>query len=283
MLGKKMAQPLFSIVCLSCLLCACTFTEKALHGMAVAASHFKSPVVVKTGKINEKMDAQDCEKLKSVSFAVRKGVKREKAIKSVSSTIDERFDTLDDLKDKDTMIFVCLSGGGSRASAMSMHSLSILEKSYNRMRKSQRKKYSDMYNMIDGYSTVSGGSVYASALALYYMQNSFLLREEQINESFIEALRSNNDVFSQHIKSCLSETLQQMIVEKADSELLKSLLSKEINTFLDKSVFEERYFKHIKISPETKKFLADNQNIVACNRLILQDAFQMTYMKCTKF
>lgn len=276
MLGKKMAQhsSLFSIVCLSCLVCACTFTEKALHGMAVAASHFKSPVVIKTGKINDKIDAQDCEKLKNVSFAVRKGIKREKAIKSVSSAINERFDTLDDLKDKDTMVFVCLSGGGSRASAMSMHSLSILEKSYNRMRKSQENQYSDMYNMIDGYSTVSGGSIYASTLALYYMRNSFLLRQEQIRESFIDELRNSNDVFSQYIKSSLSEAVQQLITEKADNDLLKSLLAKEINTLLDKSVFEERYFKHIKISSDTKRFLADNQNIVACNRLILQDAFR---------
>lgn len=79
---------------------------------------------------------------------------------------EERLDTFDDLRDRHTVVMVCLSGGGARAASLGRHVLGQLEQAYNRV-KPRRGRH--LIDSIDAYSSVSGGSIYASHVAAQHV------------------------------------------------------------------------------------------------------------------
>jgi len=79
----------------------------------------------------------------------------------------ERFDNLLDLAAKDHLVMVCFSGGGSRAARMALHTMAGLEEAYNLARENRGLPLLDR---IDAYSSVSGGSIYASLIASTFHQ-----------------------------------------------------------------------------------------------------------------
>jgi hypothetical protein len=64
-----------------------------------------------------------------------------------------------------TTVLVAISGGGSRAAVFAAYSLSLLEGDYNRIAARFRPDAPAMIDLIDGFSTVSGGSIYAFHVA----------------------------------------------------------------------------------------------------------------------
>ncbi|MBW2692462.1 MAG: hypothetical protein JRE57_07490 [Deltaproteobacteria bacterium] len=64
-----------------------------------------------------------------------------------------------------TTVLVAVSGGGSRASIFAAYSMAFLEREYNRIAAHFRPDASAMIDLIDGFSTVSGGSIYAFHVA----------------------------------------------------------------------------------------------------------------------
>ncbi len=63
-----------------------------------------------------------------------------------------------------TVFMVCVSGGGARASRMAAHTLSLLEEKYNE-RFGGQPGMGSLAERVDVWSTVSGGSVFASFVA----------------------------------------------------------------------------------------------------------------------
>jgi hypothetical protein len=64
-----------------------------------------------------------------------------------------------------TTVLVAISGGGSRAAVFAAYSLSLLEGDYNRLAARFRPDAPAMIDLVDGFSTVSGGSIYAFHVA----------------------------------------------------------------------------------------------------------------------
>jgi hypothetical protein len=64
-----------------------------------------------------------------------------------------------------TTVLVAISGGGSRAAVFAAYSLSLLESDYNRLAARFRPDAPAMIDLVDGFSTVSGGSLYAFHVA----------------------------------------------------------------------------------------------------------------------
>jgi hypothetical protein len=77
-----------------------------------------------------------------------------------------RYDDLADLAAQDTVVVVCLSGGGSRAARMAAFAMEELERKYNEVWV-QNAIHQPLARRIDAWSTVSGGSVYGSYVATY--------------------------------------------------------------------------------------------------------------------
>ena len=80
-----------------------------------------------------------------------------------------RYDSLADLRQKDTVVMICLSGGGARAARMAVHTLAGLEERFNELYHPAVGDAS-LAGRIDAWSTSSGGSVYASFVALQYQR-----------------------------------------------------------------------------------------------------------------
>jgi len=75
------------------------------------------------------------------------------------------FDDLQDLFfDEDTLVFVALSGGGARAAMLAQHTLTLLERKYNRFRVQSPNK-PPLIRAIHAISSVSGGSLFAYRIA----------------------------------------------------------------------------------------------------------------------
>jgi hypothetical protein len=64
-----------------------------------------------------------------------------------------------------TTVLVAISGGGSRAAVFAAYSMSLLESDYNRLAARFRPDAPAMIDLVDGFSTVSGGSIYAFHVA----------------------------------------------------------------------------------------------------------------------
>jgi hypothetical protein len=64
-----------------------------------------------------------------------------------------------------TTVLVAISGGGSRAAVFAAYAMSLLEGDYNRLATRFRPDAPAMIDLVDGFSTVSGGSIYAFHVA----------------------------------------------------------------------------------------------------------------------
>ncbi len=87
-------------------------------------------------------------------------------VKAVPPAKGCRYDDLADLAAQDTVVVVCLSGGGSRAARMAAFAMEQLERKYNEVW-AQTAIHQPLARRIDAWSTVSGGSVYSSYVASY--------------------------------------------------------------------------------------------------------------------
>ena len=80
---------------------------------------------------------------------------------------EERLDIFEDLRDRHTVVMVCFSGGGARAASMGRHVMGQLERAYNQANPRTDKHLIDS---VDAYSSVSGGSIYASHIAAQHLE-----------------------------------------------------------------------------------------------------------------
>jgi hypothetical protein len=150
-----------------------TWVEPTLYTVTRA----KSPITYDSRHItvNKPLSAFDSERLQSLrngqgwTEAMPSADAREPQFRERSQS-KERFDDLGDLAAKDHLVMLCFSGGGSRAARMAMHVMAGLEHAY------QQKAGPDdlpLLDRIDSYSSVSGGSIYASLIASsFHAQNS---------------------------------------------------------------------------------------------------------------
>ena len=76
-------------------------------------------------------------------------------------------DTFEDLTNKNTLLAVCISGGGARAARMGLYAMSMIESNYNARIGTKAAKANPLVDKIDIISSVSGGSVYSSWIATY--------------------------------------------------------------------------------------------------------------------
>jgi hypothetical protein len=87
----------------------------------------------------------------------------------------DRFDDYADLRAKKTLVLVALSGGGARAGMLAAHSMALLEDAYNREADSYVAAHpgageiAPFIDLIDAYSTVSGGSLFAYQVARWHL------------------------------------------------------------------------------------------------------------------
>jgi len=111
---------------------------------------------IKQGKANNEA------KKSAITMAEQYCFSKESEVAGKYQKIAEQFDTFDDLCSKDKLVFVAISGGGARAAALGSHAMALLEKEYNEV--ASRKGIlhpKPMIDLIDVFSTVSGGSMYA--------------------------------------------------------------------------------------------------------------------------
>lgn len=240
------------IITIIILLTGCATTEQGFSFIPIGLSLFRSPATIKThlGKNGPLTDAEKCtieamlddlkpggqnletrHKLKAMSnqpWVSNKeciGQARPYDLSDLNNL--SPYDSLDDLYDNDTLVFVAISGGGARAAALAEAVFAHLERKYNALRNTS--KSSDFYfpsllNSIHAISTVSGGSLYAYRVARYKTQ---LDNEKNIINKLIgnlndstkapEAFRSiqNSDIIH-GIRSC-SDT-QETIVKLRELE-----------------------------------------------------------------
>jgi hypothetical protein len=146
-------------------------------------SLLRAPLTIDTGDRNDPLtDAERC-RLQLMAEDAANGVSRT-AVKDKyryrrhdrtffpycasagHDAIESDFDTLQDLIDAPTIIFVAISGGGSRAASLAAHTMSLLERRVNELaRELDRPRSAAMVDAIDAFSTVSGGSIYAYRVA----------------------------------------------------------------------------------------------------------------------
>jgi len=136
----------------------------------ICLSRIKSPVTIRTPTINQPLQERD---LLAVGIDPRtfQPLAPEPAAtnryETASTTGRERFDAMADLRQQDTLVMICLSGGGARSARMAVHTLAGLEERYNELYHPEAGAES-LASRIDAWSTSSGGSVYASFAALQY-------------------------------------------------------------------------------------------------------------------
>lgn len=159
-------------------LACCCVAMMSCSTAGLFTSAIQSPVVYDLDAINEPLSAEDAEQvacLPTSTTSLAASVKPVSSADRPSATwpvvmIDEdrglRYDSMLDLVVKDTLVFVCLSGGGSRAARLAAHTLSTLERLYNE--RAAERGLTDpipLIDLVDAYSTVSGGSLYAAWIA----------------------------------------------------------------------------------------------------------------------
>lgn len=77
----------------------------------------------------------------------------------------ERIDTYEDLLEKETLVVVCISGGGARSARFAAHVLAAAERYYNAARALQNRPAPPLIDAIDVLTAVSGGALYLSHVA----------------------------------------------------------------------------------------------------------------------
>lgn len=145
------------------LLAGCRTAERAMLGI----SRIKSPVTITTPGLNPPFARHELRQV---------GVDPDSfspvtPFSPVPNQAGPRYDDYADLKRKPTTVVVCLSGGGARAARMAAHTFARLEAEFNERHPVAAGK-APLLKRIDAWSSVSGGSVYASFVAAHLIANT---------------------------------------------------------------------------------------------------------------
>jgi hypothetical protein len=127
-------------------------------------------------EVNAPLKVVDRAALTHVADALARGESRSDAVED-QKFAREHFETFKDFTDRETLIFVTVSGGGARAEALGAHTMSLLEQKYNEIaflyaKGRGLKSVVPMISQIDAYSSVSGGSIYVFHIALKFLPDS---------------------------------------------------------------------------------------------------------------
>lgn len=124
----------------------------------IGVSRIQSPVLISTRGVNRPFTPEDFAQAHIDPHTLQSSTNQDLVVNASTA----RFDSYDDLKRKETVVMVCLSGGGARAARMAAHTLASLEERYNL---TAPYTATPLASRIDAWSGVSGGSVYASFVA----------------------------------------------------------------------------------------------------------------------
>ena len=148
----QMARTLFLLMVLA-LSCGCRSVERTMFGL----SRIRSPVSVDLLPMNAPMTTNDLARLSATDSTGQ----RPPPAPGLT-----RFDDFADWTDRDrTLVCVCISGGGSRAARMAAHVMAALEAEYNTHNLATSQSKPALIQQFDFWSSVSGGSLYASWVA----------------------------------------------------------------------------------------------------------------------
>ncbi len=146
----------------------------------------RSPVTLNTkdtfGPLNGPLTADEACQLELISVDISHGKDRKEAIKnnwpprdqctrirkegSDNSIAQNEIDLLNDLATSKVLVFVAISGGGTRAASLAAHTMSLLEKTLARVQRELGvPNVLPLVQLVDAFSTVSGGSLYAYQVA----------------------------------------------------------------------------------------------------------------------
>ena len=160
----------------------CTFFSNLSMGPALLRSPVSVDVKSTFLPLNAPLTANEICQLKLISKDVIRGRDRKEAVDShwnknvqctrfIKTDSDEssrspQIDVLEDLSDSEILIFVAISGGGSRAASLAAHSISLLEKAFISLQQELGVTSAPpMIRLVDAFSTVSGGSLYTYQVA----------------------------------------------------------------------------------------------------------------------
>lgn len=170
----------------SCLLLMLLTGCTLVSNLPLPISLIRSPVTLDTkairGNLNGPLSAEEACRIKLISSDIAKGTQRSQAIshrwddtkqpcvryseeQSGQVDLDDKVDNLEDLQGADVLVLIAMSGGGSRAASLAAHTMSLLEKEFNRLQEELKvptKRH--LVTLVDAFSSVSGGSIYAYQL-----------------------------------------------------------------------------------------------------------------------
>jgi hypothetical protein len=130
-------------------------------------SRIKSPITINMPAFNRPLEQEE---LRQARIAPATLGPTAEATSPAAPAHGARFDDFSDLAEQEVTVLVCLSGGGARATRMAAHTMAFLEAAYNDLPAHGARK-PPLIERIDGWSTVSGGSIYSSYVAGFLLQN----------------------------------------------------------------------------------------------------------------
>ncbi len=158
----------------------CTLVSNLVMPIALIRSPVTLDSKVIRGNINGPLSEEEVCRIKLISNDISKGRPRSEAVESRWDMENEKpcvrysekqksgfdhkdeADNLRDLLKSDVLVLIAMSGGGSRAAALAAHTMSLLEKEFNRLQENLGiSSKQSLLSLIDAFSTVSGGSLYA--------------------------------------------------------------------------------------------------------------------------
>ena len=192
--GRRIALGL--VAALACSLAGCGVLMRSVARTGHVLSSVGLPLSVPVSEVNYRLDARSRDALATIEAELDLVHDRQKAVRHYPLLADERgrggdflektleplrrqlriyqsppdeFDDFADLAEgqRHTVVIVCISGGGARAASLARHVMSLLEQAYNDVSPAGAKPLIDS---IDAYSTVSGGSIYASHVAVRHLR-----------------------------------------------------------------------------------------------------------------
>jgi hypothetical protein len=163
---------------------ACGPTNRFLQGTAVVVSNIKAPLGVVIPRrlwstaVNPAMPYKVIESLQEEASDGEEISTAEHA--ALGRKLAEFGETLDPLPaDRpQPRLVIAVSGGGSRAAMLAAHAMAVFELSYERAFRQRQSKGefqgvaapTPLIELIDAFSTVSGGSLYAFQVALWFKE-----------------------------------------------------------------------------------------------------------------
>ncbi|AEJ00410.1 hypothetical protein Nit79A3_0531 [Nitrosomonas sp. Is79A3] len=173
-----MAFRILFIILFSLTLISCSAFKTTFSTVPIPIAAFSSPLTIDLGNlsepINNKMSSFDKCRLLEISsdpdsFSQRTHCKNNDKTDDAIKIADLGFDNFDDLcnTSDDALLFVAISGGGARATALATHTMASLEKKYNTLNWEALAKgeIAPLIDRIHVISSVSGGSIYAYQVA----------------------------------------------------------------------------------------------------------------------